>query len=194
MLVVDIFMVREHHGRFVTIRAHLQEQTMKARRSLGLGMSAAVIGAVIAVLSAATVAQGPGAPPGPGRGQGGGRGAAPVVNLPQVPTAVALPTVSDLITGPGPAYESVQSLAPGHGMDTYKYEAREYLISGTANGQPYKTRLVVRRPSNLASFSGLVLTEPMHPSGSDHMFEFTSIYTMTSGHVAVAVVTAVCSR
>ena len=83
----------------------------------------------------------------------------------------------------------MQSLAPGHGLDTYKYEAREYLISGTANGQPYKTRLVVRRPSNLASFSGLVLTEPMHPSGSDHMFEFTSIYTMSSGHVAVAVVT-----
>jgi hypothetical protein len=79
-----------------------------------------------------------------------------------------LPTVSDLITGPGPAYESVQSLAPGHGMDTYKYEAREYIISGTANGQPYKTRLVVRRPSNVASFSGLVLTEPMHTSGSDH--------------------------
>ena len=115
---------------------------MNARRSLVLGLSAAVAGAVIAVLSAAAVAQGPGAPqgPGPGRGQGGGRGegggrgAAPVVNLPQSPTAVALPTVSDLITGPGPAYESVQSLAPGYGMDKYKYEAREYLISGTANG------------------------------------------------------------
>ena len=130
---------------------------MKARRSLVLGMSSAVAGAVIGVLSAAAVAQGPGAPQGAGRGQGGGRGegvgrgAAPLVNLPQSPTAVALPTVSDLITGPGPAYESVQSLAPGHGMDTYKYEAREYLISGTANGQPYKTRLVVRRPSNVAS-------------------------------------------
>jgi hypothetical protein len=164
---------------------------MKADRGLVVGISSVAVIATIAVLSVAAVAQGPGAPQGPGagRGQGGGRGAAPVVNLPQSPTAVALPTVSDVITGPGPAYESVQSLAPGHGLDHYKYEAREYIISGTANGQPYKTRLVVRRPSNAASFSGLVLTEPMHPSGSDHMFEFTEIYTMSSGHAAVAVVT-----
>jgi hypothetical protein len=64
-----------------------------------------------------------------------------------------------------------------------------YTISGTSNGQPYKTRLVVRQPSNTSSFSGLVLTEPMHPSGSDHRFEFTSIYSMTAGHVPVAVIT-----
>src|SRR4249920_1292394 len=164
---------------------------MNARRRFVVGMSTAAAGAAIAVLSAVAVAQGPAAPQGAGRGQGpgGGRGAAPAVNLPQSPTAVVLPTVSEVITGPGPAYESVQSLAPGHDLARYKYEAREYIISGTANGQPYRTRLVVRRPSNAASFSGLVLTEPMHPSGSDHMFEFTEIYTMSSGHAAVAVVT-----
>jgi len=161
---------------------------MKARRRFVVGMSSAAASAVIALLSAASMAQAPAAPQGPGRGPGAGRGAAPVVNLPQSPTAVALPTVSDLVTGPGPAYESVQSLAPGHDLAHYKYEEREYIISGTANGQPYKTRLVVRRPSNTSSFSGFVLTEPMHPSGSDHMFEFTSVYTMTSRHVAVAVV------
>jgi hypothetical protein len=96
-----------------------------------------------------------------------------------------LPTVTDVVTGPGAPYESVQSLAPGHGLERYKYEAKEYHISGTANGQPYKTRIVIRKPINNASFSGLVLTEPMHPSGSAHMFEFTSIYSMTSGHIAV---------
>jgi len=162
---------------------------MKARRRFVVGMSSAAASAVIALLSAAAMAQAPAAPQGPGRGPGAGRGAAPVVNLPPSPTAVALPTVSDPVTGPGAPYESVQSLAPGHDLAHYKYEEREYIISGTANGQPYKTRLVVRRPSNTSSFSGLVLTEPMHPSGSDHMFEFTSIYSMTSGHVAVAVVT-----
>src|SRR6185369_3702477 len=36
-------------------------------------------------------------------------------------------------------------------------------------------------------FSGLVLVEPMHPSGSAHMFEFTSIYSMTAGHAAVEI-------
>src|SRR5215831_18241870 len=140
--------------------------------------SSAAASMAITLLSGAVIAE-----------QGAGRGPAPVLKLPQSPAAVALPAVSDLITGPGPAYESVQSLAPGHDLARYKYDEREYIISGTANDQPYKTRLVVRRPSSPASFSGLVLVEPMHPSGSDHMFEYTSIYTMSSGHAAVAIVT-----
>ena len=88
---------------------------MKATRRFVVGMYLAAASAAIALLSAAAVAQAPAAPQGPGRGQegpgrgqGGGRGPAPVVNLPQSPTAVALPTVSDVITGPGPGYESVQ--------------------------------------------------------------------------------------
>src|SRR5262245_2682868 len=122
---------------------------------------------------------------GQGRGQAGrGQAPAPAVNLPQNPTAVALPMVSAQVTGPGPMYESTQSLAPGKGLAAFKYEAKEYFISGTANGQPYKTRLVVRKPANNSKFTGLVLVEPMHPSGSAHMFEFTSIYTMTGGHAA----------
>src|SRR5215471_9715518 len=126
---------------------------------------------------------------GQGRGQGGGRGpgGAPAANLPQTPTAVSLPSVSAEITGPGPIYDSTPSLAPGKGLANFKYEAKEYFISGTANGQPYKTRLVVRKPANNSKFSGLVLVEPMHPSGSAHMFEFTSIYSMSSGHAAVEV-------
>jgi hypothetical protein len=84
----------------------------------------------------------------------------------------------------------VQSLAPGKGMREFKYEEREYFVSGTANGQPYKTRFVIRKPANNGSFSGLILAEPMHPSGSAHMFEYTSIYTMSSGHIAVDILTA----
>ncbi len=152
---------------------------MKLRHGLTVGLFA------IALLVITVIA----APQGQGRGQGGGRGpgGAPAANLPQTPTAVSLPSVSAQITGPGPIYESTPSLAPGKGLTTFKYEAKEYFISGTANGQPYKTRLVVRKPSNNSKFSGLVLVEPMHPSGSAHMFEFTSIYTMSSGHAAVEV-------
>src|SRR4051812_26331611 len=123
---------------------------------------------------------------GGGAGAGAGRGA-PAANLPQVPTAVILPMVTGPITGPGAPYESVQSLAPGKGLAEFKYEAKEYFIIGTANGQPYKTRIVVRKPANNSKFSGLVLVEPMHPSGSAHMFEMTSIYSMSSGHAAVEV-------
>ncbi|HXR44586.1 MAG TPA: alpha/beta hydrolase domain-containing protein [Pseudolysinimonas sp.] len=128
--------------------------------------------------------QGPGGPGGPG-----GRGPVVPVNLPSVPTAVTMPTVSEEITGPGPMFDSTPSLPPGQGLSAFRYEAKEYFVSGTANGQPYKTRLVVRRPARNADFSGLVLAESMHGSGSAHMFEFTSTYTMSSGHAAVEILT-----
>src|SRR5262245_58298792 len=111
------------------------------------------------------------------------------VNLPDKPTAVSIPAVSAEVTGPGAMFDSTPSLPPGRGAARYGYEAREYFISGTANGKPYNTRIMVRKPSNNRKFSGLVIVEAMHPSGAAHMFEFTSDYTMTSGHMAVEVVT-----
>jgi hypothetical protein len=120
--------------------------------------------------------------------QRGQRGA-PAANLPDKPTAVSIPTVSAEVTGPGPMYDSTPSLPSGRGLARYGYEAREYFISGTANGKPYNTRIMVRKPANNRKFSGLVIVEAMHPSGAAHMFEFTSDYTMTTGHMAVEVVT-----
>ncbi len=81
------------------------------------------------------------------------------------------------------------SLAPGKGLDAFKYETHEYFVSGTANGEPYTTRIVVRKPADNSKFSGLVLAEAMHGSGAAHMFEFTSIYAMSSGHAAVEILT-----
>jgi hypothetical protein len=86
-------------------------------------------------------------------------------------------------------FDSVPSLAPGKGLDAFKYETHEYFVSGTANGEPYTTRLVVRKPADNSKFSGLVLAEAMHGSGAAHMFEFTSVYTMSSGHAAVEILT-----
>lgn len=146
---------------------------------------------LVAALAAVLVTFG--AFPGTGWAQGGGRGGfnqqPPDPNLPTTPTAVTLATISRPVTGPGTMYESVQSLPPGRGLDHYGYQATEYFVSGTAAGTPYKTRIVVRRPAAAANFSGLVLTEAMHPSGSAHMFEFSSNYLMTSGHAAVEIVT-----
>ena len=82
-----------------------------------------------------------------GPGGRGGRGPAQVA-LPSAPTAVALPTLSEEVTGPGPVYDSTPSLPQGKGLSAYRYEMKEYFVSGMANGQPYKTRLVVRRPAN----------------------------------------------
>ena len=150
--------------------------------------------AAVALLSPQILAQGgAGRQGGGGRGQGGGRGpggpppAAPA-NLPAQPTAVALPTLSAEVTGPGPMFDSAPSFAPGKSVKEFNYSVKEYWVSGTANGQPYKTRLVVRKPSDNARFSGLVLGEAMHPSGAAHMFESSAIYSMTSGHAAFEVV------
>ena len=97
--------------------------------------------------------------------------------------------VSAEITGPGSMFDSTPSLPPGLGLDHYGYEAKEYFVSGTAQGQPYTTRIVVRKPTNNARFSGLVVAESMHGSGAAHIFEFTSHYTMSSGHAAVEILT-----
>jgi hypothetical protein len=146
---------------------------------------------IVAGFAGAVVnSQAPGAQ-GPGGGRGGRAGGPPVAqaNLPATPTAVPLPTLSAEVTGPGPMFNSATSLAPGKGTDAFNYRTHEYFVSGTANGEPYTTRIVVRKPADNARFSGLVLTEAMHGSGSAHMFEFTSIYTMSSGNTAVEILT-----
>jgi hypothetical protein len=107
----------------------------------------------------------------------------------QPPTAVALPKLSAEIKGPGPMFDSAPSQAPGLGLDHFKYQTKEYFVSGTADGKPYTTRVVVRRPADDAKFSGLVLAESMHSSGAAHAFEFTAAYVMSSGHAAVEILT-----
>ena len=81
-------------------------------------------------------------------------------------------------------------LKPGDDMAHFKYEAKEYFVSGTANGQPYKTRIVIRKPADNGKFSGLVLAESMHPSGNAWMFHFTHRYSMTSGHIGLDILTS----
>ena len=148
----------------------------------------AMVAAVAMMVGASTViGQVGGQAPG-GRGRAGGPPPAPS-NLPEVATPVALPTLSAEITGPGPMFDSVPSLAPGKGLDAFKYKTHEYFVSGTADGEPYTTRLVIRKPADNSKFSGLVLAEAMHGSGAAHMFEFTSIYAMSSGHAAVEILT-----
>ncbi len=109
--------------------------------------------------------------------------------LPSVPTAVALPHLTAPVEGPGPIFDSAPSQAPGFGLDHFDYRTVEYFASGTADGRPYTTRVVVRKPADDRKFSGLVLAESMHSSGAAHAFEFTAAYVMSSGHAAVEILT-----
>lgn len=140
---------------------------------------ALILGAAALFLSAGSaMAQfGPG-----GRGQSAG-------GTPVTPEPVSLPDTWKPVTGPGPMFDSSPSHAPGYTPEDFGYLTLEYFVSGTANGEPYTTRVVIRRPGNDADYSGLVLAESMHSSGSAHMFEFTAAYLMHSGHVAVEILT-----
>src|SRR4051812_10474400 len=152
---------------------------MANRRRRGMTRTAIVIGALL-LIGAIAPARITGQAPQGGRrgdGPGGGRGAAPVVNLPTVPTAVTLPTLSAEITGPGPMYDSTPSLPAGKGLAAFKYELKEYFVSGTANGQPYTTRLVVRRSANARFFSRLGPAGTMPSSGGPATFAITCTYT-----------------
>ncbi len=102
----------------------------------------------------------------------------------------ALATISGEITGPGTMFESLMELPPTDDMAHYGYVAKEYFVSGMANGAPYKTRIVVRKPADDDDFSGLVLAESMHPSGNAWMLHFTHRYTMNSGHISVDILTS----
>lgn len=157
------------------------------RMNKRVGSAAAALGALSLLLASTVSSQGPGGGRGPGR-------LPQLPNLPTDPTAVELPELSASITGPGPMFDSAPSQAPGHGPDDYDYRTDEYFVSGTADGKPYTSRLVVRRPSDDAAFSGLVLAESMHSSGAAHAFEFTAMYVMDSGHAAVEILTVPPTR
>ena len=118
-------------------------------------------------------------------GQGGGPG---VTQLPATPVKATMPTFKT-VSGPGAMFPALQVLPPDGELARFKYVTKEYFVSGIAQGQPYTTRVVVRRPVDPKKFSGIVVAEPMHPTGNDWMFYFLHTYLMTQGHVAVEIVT-----
>src|SRR5687768_7773452 len=124
-----------------------------------------------------------------GQGQRGG-GAFDASALPSGPTATTLPTITAPVTGPGPMFESLMALPAGDDLAHFAYEASEYFVSGTAAGQPYTTRIVIRKPKDPARVSGLVLAESMHPSGNAWMFHFTHRYSMSEGHIGLDILTS----
>ena len=129
--------------------------------------------------------RGPQAPQGQ-RGARGGQPAAPPAPMVVSPIAA----VSAEITGPGKFYETLMELKSADDLAHFNYVTKEYFVSGMANSQPYKTRIVVRKPADNTKFSGLILAESMHPSGNPWMFHFTHVYSMTAGHIGVEMLTS----
>ena len=125
---------------------------------------------------------------GGGQGQRGQRGAPAAPAAPMVVAPLATATAE--ITGPGKFYETLMELKPTDDLKHFGYVTNEYFVSGTSNGQPYKTRIVIRKPGDNSKFNGLILAESMHPSGNPWMFHFTHVYSMTNGVIGVEILTS----
>lgn len=102
-------------------------------------------------------------------------------------TTVVMPKVTGPIEGPGVMYPGLRDLPKGAALSDFNYVAKEYLVSGTANGKPYITRIVVREPKDLKKFSGIVVSEIMHSSGNSWMFFNTHTYVMSQGDIHVEI-------
>jgi hypothetical protein len=108
--------------------------------------------------------------------------------LPSNPAAATMPAFK-AVTGPGAMHPGLQRLPTDEDLTRFKYVVKEYFLSGVAQGQPYTTRILVRRPADAKKFSGIVVAEPMHPTGNSWMFHFLHTYVMTQGHVSVEITT-----
>lgn len=99
-----------------------------------------------------------------------------------------LPTVEGPITAPGPVYPGLRpALTPGNEPEDFGYVSEEYFVSGSANGQPYKTRIMVRRPLEAERFSGIVVAESMHSNGFAVTFQPQMKSVLLRGHVHVEI-------
>jgi len=131
---------------------------------------------------------------------------------PQATTATAIPSVPPTITGPiknttplkDPAHgypfsaTSVDLKKAGYVEEEYFIEgkANRYLTSATANAtvvdsnNPYKTRLVVRRPASASKFNGTVIVEWNNVSqGHDNEVDWfqTNDHLIAAGYAWVGV-------
>jgi hypothetical protein len=104
------------------------------------------------------------------------------------PVVAPIPTFKE-VTGPGPMFAALQRLPADEDLAHFKYIVKEYFVSGNAQGQPYTTRILIRRPADAKKFSGIVLAEPMHPTGNSWMFHFLHTYVMSQGHISLEIVT-----
>lgn len=114
--------------------------------------------------------------------------------------AAAAPTVA-IASIEGPVAVTAQSGEPYRGTNEqpvagpglpipilvpYGYVEEEYFVSGTVDGQPYKTSLLVRKPKDRSKFSGLVALETVHAQGAIPFWGQREVW-LKGGHGWVAV-------
>jgi hypothetical protein len=101
-----------------------------------------------------------------------------------------VPVLSAVVSAPGlmypdPAVGVVQTAVQ---VEAFPYVTEEFFVSGTANGAPYATRIIVRRPKDVKAFSGTVVAEALHAGGRSLIFEWSRVSILTRNHIFVEIV------
>jgi hypothetical protein len=101
-----------------------------------------------------------------------------------------VPTISAPITGPGLMYPNppVSIVPTAVKVEDFPYLTEEYFVSGSINAVSYTTRIIVRRPRNVGTFSGTVVSEALHAGGRSLIFEWSRLSILTRGHIFVEIV------
>ena len=115
---------------------------------------------------------------------------AAVLSAPAEAAVAPVPAIAGPVTGPGQMYPNppLNVTAGAVTVEDFPYVTEEYLVSGTANGAPYTTRIIVRRPRNPAAFSGTVVAEALHAGGRSLVFEWSRQSILTRNHLFVEIV------
>jgi Alpha/beta hydrolase domain len=110
--------------------------------------------------------------------------------------SIPIPAISGPVTttpDSGESYRgSNEQPVPGPGLPMPDLERvgivqEEFFISGTVDGKPYRTSLLVRRPKDLKRFSGLVGVETIHAGGAIPFWGVGREVWAVGGHGWVAV-------
>ena len=98
-----------------------------------------------------------------------------------------IPDFAGPIAGPGAVHPGIRPGPDGTNLDDFGYVTEEYFVSGIAAGQPYKTRILIRKPADPALFSGMVVGEPTHRGGNALICQFARFGIAKRGHACVTV-------
>jgi hypothetical protein len=104
--------------------------------------------------------------------------------------APPVPTVSATVSGPGAMYPNpaISLTAGAEKVEDFPYVTEEHFVSGAANGAPFTTRIIVRRPADASVFSGVVVAEALHAGGRSLIFEWSRVSILTRHHIFVEIV------
>ncbi len=118
-------------------------------------------------------------------------GAASAAAAPVAVAAISGPVPVTAETGESYRGSNEQPVAgpglPMPDLERVGYVQEEYVVSGTVDGRPYRTSMLVRKPKDMTRFSGLVGVETIHASGAIPFWGVGREVWAPGGHAWVAV-------